>query len=229
MLLRCQNLVRRFPVAHGPPLTVLDGLSLDLDVGRSLAIMGPSGCGKSTLLNLIGALDTPDEGTVQLDGRNLAELSEAERTQLRAEAIGFVFQLHHLLPQLTVRENVLVPALALQSSASTESIERANDLIERVGLTSRTNQRPGQLSGGERQRVALARALINKPALLLADEPTGALDASTATAVVDLLKALQAQEGFGLVVVSHAPEVAVSLERSVRLKDGRLEMQELAR
>ncbi|MGF1448883.1 MAG: ABC transporter ATP-binding protein [Opitutales bacterium] len=228
MLLRCHNLVRRFPVAHGPVLTVLDGVTLELQAGQSLAIMGPSGCGKSTLLNVIGALDTPDEGSVELDGRDLARLTDHERTRLRAETIGFVFQLHHLLPQLTVRENILVPALALGSSTSQATAERAADLIERVGLAERADQRPGQLSGGERQRVALARALINKPALLLADEPTGALDVSTAAAVVALLTALQAQEGFGLVVVTHAAEVADSLERTVRLRAGRLETAAIA-
>ncbi|MGF1484826.1 MAG: ABC transporter ATP-binding protein [Opitutales bacterium] len=225
MLLCCQNLTRRYPTAQGAPLTVLEGVSLELNRGESLAIVGPSGCGKSTLLNLIGALDTPDGGSVEIDGQNVAALAEAQRSKLRAEKLGFVFQLHHLLPQLTVRENVLVPALALSAKASRDTCERATELIERVGLKERSDQRPGQLSGGERQRVALARALINKPALVLADEPTGALDEATARSVVDLLDALREAESFGLIVVTHAAAVAERMQRSLRLNAGCLELQ----
>ncbi|MBN2131263.1 MAG: ABC transporter ATP-binding protein, partial [Sedimentisphaerales bacterium] len=165
--------------APGGPggVSVLKGISLRIEKGRSIVIVGPSGCGKSTLLNIIGGLDHATGGQVLFDGRNLAELSDAELAQIRNREIGFVFQLHHLLPQCTVLENVLVPTLAGGDGASgLEMRRRAEMLLERVGLKDRMSHRPGELSGGQRQRVAVARALINEPKLLLADEPTGSLD-----------------------------------------------------
>ncbi len=159
---------------------VLKGITLTIEPGRSVVIVGPSGCGKSTLLNIIGGLDHPTGGRVLLEGQDLAVLGDEELARIRNRQIGFVFQLHHLLPQCTVLENVLIPTLATRDKSSPRSLrERAETLLRRVGLADRMSYRPGELSGGQRQRVAVARALINQPKLLLADEPTGSLDEST--------------------------------------------------
>ncbi|MBN2182326.1 MAG: ABC transporter ATP-binding protein, partial [Sedimentisphaerales bacterium] len=167
---------------------VLKDITLKLDTGRSLVIVGPSGSGKSTLLNIIGALDHPTQGQVLLEGRDLTKLNETELAEIRNRRIGFVFQLHHLLPQCTVLENVLIPTLAGKGQISKEQAqERAGNLLERVGLKDYLRYRPGELSGGQRQRVAVVRALINRPKLLLADEPTGSLDRAASETIADLL------------------------------------------
>jgi ABC-type lipoprotein export system ATPase subunit len=203
---------------------VLRDVNLQLGSGASLAIVGPSGSGKSTLLNIIGTLDRPDSGRVMLDGRDLATLKEAELAAARSRELGFIFQLHHLLPQCTVLENVLVPTLALPASEQrTEAPEtRARRLLERVGLSGRLSHRPGQLSGGERQRVAVVRALINAPKLLLADEPTGALDRAAAENLSRLLVELNREEGVSLIVVTHAMPLAEQMGRVMELRDGTL-------
>jgi predicted ABC-type transport system involved in lysophospholipase L1 biosynthesis ATPase subunit len=219
-LLALDQVSRRFETGRGKPLTVLDGLSLALEAGRSLAIVGPSGCGKSTLLHLMGALDTPSDGRIVFDGRDLAELDDRERARLRNTSLGFVFQAHHLLPQCSVLENVLVPTLVRGCGADDQ--QRARDLLDRVGLADRLDHRPGQLSGGECQRVAVVRALINRPRLVLADEPTGSLDRSLAGQLVDLLVELNREQGVALVMVTHAIDLARRLQRVVELRDGRL-------
>ena len=207
-----------------PPLTVLTGIHLQLDAGRTAAMVGPSGSGKSTLLNVIGTLDRPTGGEVFLAGRNLGALNEKEIAAVRQREIGFVFQAHHLLPQCSVLENVLVPTLA--SGAKSEraaALERAKQLLERVGLGARLSHRPGQLSGGERQRVAVVRALINQPKLLLADEPTGALDRASAEQLGRLLVELNQEQKVTLIVVTHSPELAALMQQRFELRDGKLE------
>ena len=185
------------------------------------AILGPSGCGKSTLLNIIGALDRVDGGTVKVAGRDIAGLDEKALAAFRNESVGFIFQLHHLLPQCTILENVLVPTLA-QPGATAKARERAEKLLAAVGLSHRLSHRPAQLSGGERQRAAVARALINQPKLLLADEPTGALDRVNAARLADLLVELNRAEGVALIMVTHAPDLAQRMGRVLELVDGKL-------
>jgi ABC-type lipoprotein export system ATPase subunit len=202
---------------------VLNGITLRIEPGQAVVIIGPSGCGKSTLLNIIGGLDHPTGGRVLLEGRDLAALGEEELARIRNREIGFVFQLHHLLPQCTVLENVLIPTLAWRDGPlQSEVRERAKALLARVGLEDRMSHRPGELSGGQRQRVAVARALINRPKLLLADEPTGSLDESTSGSIAELLAELNREEGVTLVVVTHARELAARIGRVVELSGGTL-------
>jgi ABC-type lipoprotein export system ATPase subunit len=203
-------------------VTVLKTIDLKIEEGESVAITGPSGCGKSTLLNLIGALDIPTEGQVLFGGRDFAQLADAELAKIRNGSIGFVFQLHHLLPQCTVLENVLVPTLAVKDADAQALQSRARLLLERVGLEDFLNYRPAQLSGGQRQRVAVARALINQPRLLLADEPTGSLDQETAERIGGLLLEIQKSESVTLVVVTHSVSLAGQVGRTYRLDRGRL-------
>ena len=248
-LLELKDVTKRYasPDSAGS-LPVLNGISLTVARGETLAIVGPSGSGKSTLLQIIGTLDRATSGEVLLDGKNLATLDDLELAAVRNRQIGFVFQSQYLLPQCSVIENVLVPTLArssrrqeahskkseirnpkseisqsLLTSAATESdAARASRLLKRVGLGERLNHRPGQLSGGERQRVAVVRALINQPQLLLADEPTGALDHASATALGQLLVELNREEGVTLIVVTHALDLAKRMGRVLELADGKL-------
>ncbi|MBM4030523.1 MAG: ABC transporter ATP-binding protein [Planctomycetes bacterium] len=207
--------------AAAPP--VLKGVSLRVERGESLAIVGPSGSGKSTLLNLIGALDKPSSGRVLLNGEDLASLNDKALALLRNREIGFVFQLHHLLPQCTVLENVLVPTLVAGAMSPGETPEeRAKRLLERVGLLGRADYFPGQLSGGERQRAAVVRALINAPNLLLADEPTGSLDRASADTLAALLVELNREEKVTLILVTHALDLAAKMGRVLELRDGEL-------
>lgn len=203
------------------PLVILDGIDLELSKGESLAIVGPSGSGKSTLLSILGTLDEPTEGEFRLSGVDPFELNEAELAKFRAEQIGFVFQEHHLLPQCTAIENVLLPLLA-DGKVSQEDEEHAQGLLDRVGLSDRTTHRPAQLSGGERQRVAIARALIREPLLLLADEPTGNLDAESASAVADMLMQLQEERSGILITVTHSMSLADRMNRRLNLQAGQL-------
>lgn len=215
-----ENLVKEYST-RGEPLVILRGVSLAMSKGENLAILGPSGSGKSTLLHLIGTLEPPSSGTITLDGQNPFTMAEPQLASFRNKNIGFVFQEHHLLPQLTVLENVLVPALA-EGRPSKPLVDRAHDLLNRVNLADRLDHRPAELSGGERQRVAVARALLLQPALLLADEPTGSLDRTNALAVGKLLLELQQQEKNMLIVVTHSAEIGALLQRRMEIDDGTL-------
>jgi len=209
--------------ASGQTVNVLEDVSLQLPAGDTRAIIGPSGSGKSTLLNIIGTLDRATHGEVRLDNEDLGHLDEKALAALRNRKIGFIFQAHHLLPQCTVMENVLVPTIARGAESLREGAEeRARTLLERVGLAHRLTHRPGELSGGERQRVAVVRALINRPKLLLADEPTGALDRASAASMGQLLVELNQEEKVTLIVVTHALELARRMARIHELRDGTL-------
>ncbi len=215
--LRTDAIGRSFPTCRGD-LVVLKDVSITLQAGEAVAIMGPSGSGKSTLLNILGTLDTPSTGRVWFDECDPFQFSERELARFRNRRIGFVFQEHHLLPQCSALENVLLPTLAAGNGKTDP--DYARELLELVGLSDRWDHRPAELSGGERQRVALARALINRPALLLADEPTGNLDRSSADAVATLLLELQHTAGVTLAVVTHSTELAGRMNRRFQLVDG---------
>jgi len=210
-------------VEQGAPIEILKGLNLSVAPGESLAIIGPSGSGKSTLLNIMGTLDQPTSGLVKLDGQDLSRSGEFELARTRNEKIGFIFQMHHLLPHCTVLENVLVPTLANSDKSGRKEAEaRGWQLLQRVGLGERLNHFPGQISGGERQRVAVVRALINQPKLLLADEPTGALDRAAAHELSKLLVELNREQQLTLIVVTHALDLAERMGRILELRDGHL-------
>ena len=217
-MLSVRDVSRKYDSGAGT-LTILDGVSLELARGDAVCILGPSGSGKSTLLFILGALEAPTSGTVTLDGEDPFVLSEAARSAFRNRNVGFVFQDHCLLPQCSVLENVLLPAVVAPAG---DHAARARALLEQVGLKERLDHRPGQLSGGERQRTALARALVLQPTLLLCDEPTGNLDRETAESVTALLLELHAQLQTILVVVTHNPELAARCGRQFRLVDGQL-------
>ncbi|MFT4889178.1 MAG: putative ABC transport system ATP-binding protein [Halobacteriales archaeon] len=205
----------------GQPVRALDGVSLELPRGSFTAVMGPSGSGKSTLMNLVGCLDSPTDGRIEIDGRSVTGIGDRERTRIRAESIGFVFQTFNLMPRLTALENVALP-LVFRGVSRSDRRDRARDLLERVGLADRSEHRPSELSGGQRQRVAIARALVNDPAILLADEPTGNLDTETGARILDLFDDLHA-EGNTVLVVTHERHVAERADRIVHLLDGAVE------
>ena len=217
--LNAEHISKQYTTTAGAPLEILTDISLALDPGENLAIVGPSGSGKSTLLAILGTLDQPTAGTVRLGDVDPLTLAEPALAQFRSEQIGFIFQDHHLLPQCTVLENVLVPFLASGPAVTTE-IAQAEGLLDRVGLTQRMLHRPAQLSGGEKQRVAIARALVRKPSLLLADEPTGNLDQSTAADVYQLLSELQQERQSVMVVVTHSTTLADKLQSRAVLEAG---------
>ena len=214
------DLTKRFPT-RAESLEVLRGVSVSLSAGQNLAILGPSGSGKSTLLHIIGTLDRPTSGDVRLDGEDPFVLDEPKLADFRSRRIGFVFQDHHLLPQCSVLENVLLPTLA-QGGTTAPTPNGARMLLDRVGLAERLDHRPAELSGGERQRVAVARALVRRPVLLLADEPTGNLDRTTAASVAKLLLELQQQEQTMMITVTHSLELAAMFQRRMELDNGRL-------
>jgi ABC-type lipoprotein export system ATPase subunit len=221
-MLKLKNISKSYPSPAGSEKKeVLKDISLSVENGESLAIVGPSGSGKSTLLNIIGALDTPSSGFVELEGKNLSGLSDKDLAKIRNLQIGFVFQLHHLLPQLTVLENVLIPTLPLQTTKTAEL--RAKDMLQQVGLASHMQHRPAQLSGGEQQRVAVVRALINQPKLLLADEPTGSLDQNSAQNLAGLLLQLNEQQKVTLITVTHSMDVAQKMQTVYTLNNGNLD------
>lgn len=200
--------------------TVLSGLDLTIHQGERLAIVGSSGSGKSTLLHLLGGLDTPTTGEVWINGVCVNRLNETERGKLRNEQLGFIYQFHHLLAEFDATENVAMPLLMRSHISIKEAYDRANDLLDKVGLSHRTHHRPSELSGGERQRVAIARALVTQPALVLADEPTGNLDDDNAKAVFDLLSDLQNTLGMALIMVTHDKELASRADRVLEMKSG---------
>ena len=220
IVLKLEEVHKQYENADRDPVPVLKGISLTVRRGDSVAIVGPSGSGKSTLLNILGSLDSPTRGSIRLDGEELAHLPEQRLAAIRSQKIGFIFQSHHLLPQCSVLENILVPALAATGRAPASAVERAKQLLERVGLGHRLTHQPAQLSGGECQRVAVVRALINRPSLILADEPTGALDHSTAESLADLLVELNRDEHVTLVVVTHSEELAAKMGTTHQLQDG---------
>jgi len=223
--LQVDHLTKEYP-APGAPLRILSDVSFELAPGESLAVMGPSGSGKSTLLYILGALESPTSGRIELDGEEPFGLDAKRLAAFRNHQVGFVFQDHHLLPQCTALENVLIPTLA-EAAGSAPGVEaRARELLDRVGLSGRLDHRPAELSGGERQRVAIARALIHKPALLLGDEPTGNLDRKTAESIADLLLELHEEEKSVLILVTHSSELAQRLPQRAELFDGTLEFQE---
>lgn len=225
MLIELRNVSKSYTdPGSGQSVPVLREVSLGIEPGESVAIVGPSGCGKSTLLNILGTLDEPDEGEVIFESTSLAGRDPAKLALLRSQKIGFIFQLHHLMPQCTVLENVLLPTLAHGSDKSrqTHPRERAEALLRTVGLADRLSWKPAQLSGGERQRVAVVRALINEPRLILADEPTGALDEKNADSLTSLLLDLQKQNGASLVMVTHHPAQAAKMGRVLKIHEGRI-------
>ena len=224
VVLSLQGVGRRLP-SGGRMLKILDGIDLEVRRGEFVAVLGPSGSGKSTLLALMAGLDRPSSGEVHLDGERIDDLSEDRLAIIRRHKVGFVFQSFQLLENLTARENTMLP---MELLGTADASARAAELLAAVGLSERGHHYPSQLSGGEQQRVALARAFAPRPALLLADEPTGNLDGATSRVVLDLLVAMRADEGATLVLVTHDPAVAALADRRIHLRDGRIELEEKA-
>lgn len=219
MRIELHNISKRY---DGNPRPVLDDISLEISEGSSIAVIGPSGSGKSTLLNLLGTLDFPDTGEVLINGKSTASLTAEDLVKLRNNSIGFVFQTHLLLPQLTVLENVLLPVVPQDKMKQKSAPERAYRLIDSVGLADKTHRFPGEMSVGECQRVAVIRALINQPKLLLADEPTGSLDHDSAGMLIDMLMKLRQIQPFTLVAVTHSPDLAKRMEITYKLINGKI-------
>lgn len=219
-VLQARGITRSF-TEYDDVLSILRGVDLDVHQGETVAVLGVSGSGKSTLLSILGTLDRPDAGTLVLAGQDALALNDVRLSRLRSTHLGFVFQFHHLLPDLDARENVALAA-RIGGAGVRESLERADELLEISGLADRAHHRPGTLSGGERQRVALARALANRPALVLADEPTGNLDPANAHKLMDLLTELAERYGQAFLVATHDERLAASASRRLRLEDGRM-------
>jgi len=219
-VLELKSLTRTY-TQEPAPLEVLKGVDFALHSGELVALVAPSGTGKSTLLHLAGLLDTPSGGEILVHGQPAAKLDDAARTALRRQYIGFVYQFHHLLPEFTALENIILPQM-VAGNVHNAAAKRAQELLEAVGLGQRAGHRPGKLSGGEQQRVAIARALANRPKLLIADEPTGNLDPHTAEGVFDLLKSLTRAEGLAVLVATHNLDLALRMDRVVTLREGKL-------
>lgn len=213
-----QDIYQSFPQAGGE-LEVLRGCNLNIMRGEKVALIAPSGAGKSTLLQIAGLLEKPKEGQIIIAGQKADGIKDRERTKLRRSSIGFVYQFHHLLPEFTARENIIIPQMIANKSRQ-EAGKRSDELLELIGLTERATHRPAQLSGGEQQRIAIARALANKPSLLIADEPTGNLDPGTAAHVFSVLQDIVSEQRVGLLMATHNLELAASMDRTYELKDG---------
>lgn len=222
-IINIENITKSYPSGTASR-KVLDNLSLEVKRGETIAIVGPSGSGKTTLLNIIGTLDKADGGNVLFEGADLAAKNQTQIIAFRNQKIGMVFQLHHLLPQCTLWENVLVPTLPLKNDDG-NAAQRAEILLKRTGIWEQRFQKPSELSGGECQRAALVRALINEPSLILADEPTGALDHDNALNLIDLLLELNKEQGTALIVVTHSLELASKMDKVYKLADGKLMLQ----
>lgn len=218
IVLECKNLSKSF-IDGKDELRVLHDINFQIKAGTQVAIMGRSGSGKSTLLQLLGGLDNPNHGLVLVNGQNIFTLSEAERARLRNKSIGFIYQMHHLLPEFSALENIALPLL-IAKVAPKQALEFAKQLIKSVGLSDRSDHRPGQLSGGERQRIAIARSLATRPSCVLADEPTGNLDAENAELALQLMQQLSRENGTTFVVVTHDPDLAARLDHTYHLQDG---------
>lgn len=221
--LRLAGLTKTYNAGKPGEVRVLQGVSLDVKPGEIVGLVAPSGAGKSTLLHIAGLLDTPDNGTVTIQGTDMTNLSDRKRTAVRRDTVGFIYQFHHLLPEFTALENIVLPQLA-NGLSDKMAEERAMELLDKVGIADRATHRPAALSGGEQQRVAFCRALANKPALLLADEPTGNLDPETSEKVFETLMALVRDTGLAAVIATHNLELAARMDRQVRLAGGLLEM-----
>ncbi len=219
-MITIRNLYKSFPMG-GQTLTVLKGVTLQIQRGELIAVVGASGAGKSTLLHIIGALDRPTKGTVNFDGQDMFQLSEGAQAEFRNRRIGFVFQFHHLLPEFTALENTCMPAL-IQRRQRADIEPEAVTLLEEVGLGSRLHHKPGELSGGEQQRVAVARALLQKPDLVLADEPTGNLDSHTGDALFAMMQRLNKTRGTTFVIVTHNDKLSAHADRIIRMQDGQI-------
>ena len=219
-ILEARAVAREYPTAKGNSIAALRGASLSVEAGEMVAIMGPSGCGKSTLLGMLGGLDRPTSGEVWLAGERIDQLSETQLAKRRRRLVGFVFQFFNLVENLSAADNVELPAL-IAGISGRDAKERRIELFARLGVSEHARQLPAQLSGGERQRVALARALVNRPLVLLADEPTGSLDSTTSAEVLALLREAHA-DGQSIVLVTHAPGVASTADRTVHMRDGRM-------
>ncbi|MEM9787511.1 MAG: ABC transporter ATP-binding protein [Pseudomonadota bacterium] len=220
--LRLTDLTKGYNLGKPNEVRVLQGVSLDVAPGEVVALVAPSGAGKSTLLHIAGLLDTPDAGTVAIGGTDMTNLSDRKRTGVRRSSVGFIYQFHHLLPEFTALENIVLPQLA-NGVADKAATDRAMTLLDRVGIAERASHRPAALSGGEQQRVAFCRALANEPALLLADEPTGNLDPDTSDRVFDALMALVRDTGLAALIATHNLDLAARMDRQVRLSGGVLE------
>ncbi len=219
-VVKLENVVKTYFMGDNQ-VQALRGISFEIQEGEFTAIMGPSGSGKSTCMNMIGCLDRPSSGIVKVDGKETALMSEKELAQLRNITIGFVFQQYHLIPAMTVLENVMLP-LKYQKVDKKERMERAIKVLESVGLKDRNFHRPHELSGGQKQRVAIARAMITRPKILLADEPTGALDSQTGNQVMELFRQINEKNGTSVIIVTHDPRIGGSLERCIKILDGQI-------
>ena len=220
-IISCKNLSKRFKEGQ-LDVEVLKGISLDIQAGEKVAIVGSSGSGKSTLLHILGGLDLPSDGTVEVLDKNIASLSDTERGKLRNESLGFIYQFHHLLPEFSALENVAMPLLIRGLSVS-EARSKATDILNKVGLGERLKHKPGQLSGGERQRAAIARALVTQPKAVLADEPTGNLDHKTAMHIFELMEKLNQEMQTAFIIVTHDRQLAQKMDKIYTLVDGKLE------
>ena len=222
LAIQADNLYKAYRLGASE-VPVLRNIQLEIPTGQQVAVTGPSGVGKSTLLHVLGALDRPTSGEVYINGQPLSKLNSDDLATLRCKQVGFVFQFHHLLPEFTALENVLMPARLAGDGESTKAIDRARMLLDEVGLSHRLGHRPGELSGGECQRVAVARAMMNHPSILMADEPTGNLDGEAAATLQRILEKLAREEKTTLVVATHNPEFAASMDRIIHLHQGGIE------